>query len=61
MDFLGAADLLTGFAYGIIKLVAYGATGVVLVGIITTGLCDLFECKNWRRSEGRTEVWRLMH
>jgi hypothetical protein len=61
MDFVRAADLLAGFVYGIIKILACGAAGVVLVGIVTTGLCDLFECKKWRRNEGRTEIWRLMH
>ena len=61
MHFAGAADLLTGLVYGIIKILAYGAAGVVLVGVIMTGMCNLFECKKWRRNEGRTEVWRLMH
>lgn len=61
MNSLGAADLLTGFVYSIIKFVAYGAAGVVLFGIVTTGLCNLFECKKWRRSEGRSDVWQLIH
>ncbi len=60
MDFLGV-DALRGLAFGIIKILAYGAMGVIFVGIVMTCLCDLFECKKWRRSEGRTEVWRLMH
>ena len=68
MDFLGMvdpgvlpADALTGLVYGIIKILAYGAMGVVFVGIAMTCWCCLFECRKWRRCQGRTEVWRLMH
>ncbi|MBE0711415.1 MAG: hypothetical protein IH583_03450 [Candidatus Aminicenantes bacterium] len=61
MDFVGAADLLTGFVYGIIKILAYGAAGVVLVGIVTTCCCCFFECKRWRHVQGKSEVWRLIH
>jgi hypothetical protein len=68
MDLLGVTDpgvlptdALTGLAYGVIKLVAYGAIGVVLAGIVTTCWCCLFECKKWRRYQGRSEVWRLNH
>lgn len=61
MNFPGAADLLTGFVYGIIKILAYGAMGVVAAGIVMTCWCDLFECKKWRRSQGKSEVWRLIH
>ena len=68
MDFLVMADpgvlptdALTGLVYGIIKILAYSAIGVVLVGIVTTCWCCFFECKKWRRCQGRTEVWRLMH
>jgi len=60
MDFLGV-DALTGLAFGIIKILACGAMGVVFVGIVMTCLCELFECRKWRRCQGRTEVWRLMH
>ena len=68
MDFLGIADpgvfpaeLLTGLVYGIIKILAYGAIGVVLVCVALTCLCEFFECRKWRRCQGRTEAWRLMH
>lgn len=68
MDLLGVTDpgvlptdALTGLFYGVIKLIAYGTMGVVLVGAVTTCWCCFFECRKWRRSEGRTEVWRLMH
>ena len=68
MNFLGMADpgvitagALPGFAYGTIKILAYGAMGVVAAGIVMTCLCDLLECRRWRQDRGRTEVWRLMH
>jgi hypothetical protein len=61
MDFVGATDMLTGFVYAIIKILAYGAAGVVLVGIVTTCWCCFFECKRWRRGQGGPGVWRLMH
>ena len=68
MDFLGMADpgvvpsdALTGIAYGIIKILAYGAMAVVAAGIIMTCLCELFECRKWRRCLDRTETWQLMH
>ena len=68
MDLLGVADpgvlpaeTWTGLAFGIIKILAYGAMGVVFIGIVMTCLCELFECKKWRRCQGRSEVWRLMH
>ncbi|MBP1769877.1 MAG: hypothetical protein H6P96_495 [Candidatus Aminicenantes bacterium] len=68
MYFLGIADpglvppdALTGIAYGIIKVLAYGALAVAAAGIVMTCLCDLFECRTLRRSQGRTEAWRLMH
>ena len=67
MDFLGIADpglvpsdALTGIAYGIIKILAYGAMAVVFAGLIMTCLCDLFECRSLRRRQGRTEAWRLI-
>jgi hypothetical protein len=68
MDFLGMADpgilpteALTGLAYGIIKILAYGAMGVVFAGIVVTCWCDLFECKKWRRCQGRSVFWPLIH
>jgi hypothetical protein len=67
MDFLGIADpglvpsdALTGIAYGIIKILAYGAMAVVFAGLIMTCLCDLFECRKSRQSHGQTEAWRLI-
>lgn len=53
------SDALTGIAYGIIKVLAYGAMAVVAAGIVMTCLCDLFECRTLRRTRGRTEAWRL--
>jgi hypothetical protein len=68
MDLLGMAgsgvlttDVLVGLVYSIIKLVAFGAVGVVVLGALVACLCDLFEGREWRRCRGRTEVWRLMH
>jgi len=68
MDLLGVTDpgvfptdALTGLAYGVIKLIAYGAIGFVLVGAVTTCWCCFFECKRWRRGQGKSEVWRLIH
>jgi hypothetical protein len=58
---LFSADALTGLVYAIIKILAYGAIGIVFAGIVLTCWCDLFESKKWRRCQGRTEVWRLMH
>lgn len=67
MDFVGmidpdivTADALTSLAFGIIKILGYGAVGAVLVGLLASGLCDFFECRKWKRCQGRTEVWRLM-
>jgi hypothetical protein len=56
-------DMLTlsGLALGIIKVLAFVALGLVVLGAVVYGLCDLFECRKWRRDQGRTEVWRLMH
>jgi len=68
MDLMGMAgsgvlttDVLAGVVYGIIKILAFGAVGVVVVGAIVSCLCDLYESQTWRRCRGRTEVWRLMH
>lgn len=54
------ADALTGLAFGIIKVLAYGALGVVVFGVVATCLCDLFECRKWRLARGKTETWPLM-
>lgn len=68
MDLLGMADpgfvpadVATGLAFGIIKVLGYGALGIVAFGFLLSGLCDLLECRKGRRSQGRTEFWRLMH
>lgn len=54
------ADALTAIAYGIIKILAYGAMAVVFSGVLIVCLCDLFECRKWRQDHGRAEAWRLM-
>jgi hypothetical protein len=68
MEFLGAAvhgigpsDVLTGLVYGILKILAFSAMGIVIAGMVTSCLCDLFECRKWRQCRGRTETWQLMH
>jgi hypothetical protein len=68
MDLLGVTDPgvlptepLAGIVYGIIKLVAYGALGIVLIGAVTTCWCCFFECRKWRRGQGKSDVWRLIH
>ncbi len=68
MEFLGTAgyalapgDLLTGLVYGILKILALSGAGVVIAGMIASGLCDLFECRKWRRYHGRSATWQLMH
>ena len=68
MDFLGLvdpgglpADPLTGFFYAVIRILAFGGLGVVFAGIVVTSLCDLFECRKWKRCHGQTEFWGLMH
>lgn len=57
MDMLALSRL----ALGVIKVLAFAALGLVVLGAVVSGLCDLFECRKWRRDQGRTEVWRLMH
>jgi len=37
-------------AFAVIKIVAYGAMGVVVFGILATCVCDLFECRKWRQA-----------
>jgi len=68
MDFLGAASLagltvggLADLLYGIIRIVAVAGLGAVFAGIVMTSLCDLLECRKWKRCHGQTEVWHLMH
>lgn len=68
MDLMGMADpgavpaeALSGLAFGIIKIVALGALGIVAFGFVMAGLCDIFECRMWRKAAGQTEFWRLMH
>lgn len=68
MEFLGTAvlgivpsSLLTGFVYGILKLLALSALGIVAAGMATSCLFDLFECRRWRRYHGRSVTWQLMH
>jgi|GEM_PF-1738920 len=53
------ADLLTGLVYVILKILAYGAIGIALVGVVTTCWCCLFECRKWRRFRGHSEFWRI--
>ena len=52
------ADLLTGLVYVILKILAYGAIGIALVGVVTTCWCCLFECRKWRRSSARAIPWQ---
>jgi len=54
-----SADALTGLTLGIIKVLGYGALGIVLVGFVASCLCDLLECRRLRRGQGRGEAWRL--
>jgi len=68
MDLLGMADpsalptdALTGLVFGILKILAYGALGVVFVGLAMTSFCCLFEGKKGSRHQGRTDIWRLIH
>lgn len=66
MDLLGtvdpgvvSADALTGLTLGIIKVLGYGALGIVLVGFLASCLCDLLECRRMRRDQGRGEGLRM--
>ncbi|MGB8959724.1 MAG: hypothetical protein WCC00_12015 [Candidatus Aminicenantales bacterium] len=68
MDFLGiadpgvvAADAMTGLTFGIIRILGFGALGIVVFGFLLSGLCDLFECGKWRHAQGRTETRQMMH
>ena len=53
------ADAMAGLAFGMIKILGYGALGLVVFGLFMSALCALFECRKWRR--GRSESWQLMH
>jgi len=56
-----SADALTSFGFGIIRIVALGVLGIVAFGLVLAGLCNFFECRQWRQAGGQTEFWRLMH
>jgi hypothetical protein len=63
MEFPGGAVsgvLLTGLVYGILRILALSAMGVVIAGMIISGFCDLFECRKWRRCRGRSQTRQLM-
>lgn len=55
------ADALTGLANAIIRILAFGAMGIVVVGFVMACLCDVVECHKLRRRHGRTEACQLMH
>jgi hypothetical protein len=52
------ADILTGFVYLILRVLAFGALGVMLVGVVTTCWCCFFECRKLRRSSARPVPWQ---
>ena len=61
MDFLSATDpgefpanTLTGVVFTILRILAYGAVGVVVVSAVTTCWCCIFECRRWKRPTPRT-------
>jgi hypothetical protein len=67
MDFLVTAvsgtvlnDALTVLAFEIIKLMAFGALGVVAFGFVLSLLCDVCECRKLRQCHGQAEAARLM-
>ena len=67
MGFLGMADpgvvpadALTGFAFGVIRILGYGALGIVAFGLLMSALCDLSECRKLRRAQGQSEAWQLL-
>ena len=66
MDLLGMADpgfvpadAVTGFAFLIIKIAAWGALGIVVVGFVMSCLCDILECRKLKRCRGRSEAWHV--
>ncbi len=54
-------DGLMSLAMGIIRIVAYGALGAVLVGFVTTCCCCFFEGLKGRGCDDRSVFWKLMH
>jgi len=63
MEFPGSAvhslvpvDPLTGLVYGILRILALSAMGVVIAGMIISCFCDLSECRKWRRYHGRSRT-----
>jgi hypothetical protein len=65
MNLLGMADPavistdgLTELAFGIIRILAYGALGVAVAGIVIMLLCDVFECGKTERRRGLVEPRR---
>ena len=67
MDLLGmvdpgfvSADAVIGFAFDVIEFLGLGALGIVAFALLLSALCDLFECRKWRRAQGRSEFRRLM-
>ena len=55
-----SADALTGFAFGMIRILGYGALGIVAFGLLLSGLCDILECRKRHRAQGRSELRLLM-
>jgi hypothetical protein len=55
------ADVATGFAFGMIKILGFGALAIVAVGFLLSVLCDFCECRKLRQTGGRTAFWRLTH
>lgn len=55
---IAPADLLTGLVYVVIKVLAFGALGIVLVGVVTTCWCCFFECRKLRRSSATPVTWQ---
>ena len=53
---LAPADLLTGLVYGLLKILAWCAVGVVVAGMVATFLCDRFERRTWRQGRGPSLV-----
>ena len=53
---LAPGDLLTGLVYGILKILAWCAMGIIVAGMVTSFFCDLFECRTWRRGRGPSRV-----
>lgn len=54
-----SADGLSELVFGIIRILAYGALGVVIAGIILTVWCDLIECGKVKRRRGHADPRRV--